>query len=238
MKNIPDHTPNTAQVQTQVLDAFNFPHAVNVFDGERKNDDSVFDTILEAARLSPTSFGHEPYKILMIQNPKSRALLRDFAWGANGATNGTAGQLGTASHFAVLLAHTGETMTAGSDYLQKFYRDVKQLPEDVIAFLNDAYGTFQSRDHGVSTAREITDWSGKQAYIVLANMMTAAALLGVDSCPIEGFEMDKTVAVLQEHFGVDPKFYKPAVMVAFGYRVDEPAFGKTRRDIEQIVEWV
>jgi nitroreductase len=233
MKDIQD----TAAVQTQILDAFNFRHACKVFDDERKIDAATFDTILEAARLSPTSFGHEPYKILMIQNPENRALLRDFAWGANGATNGTAGQLGTASHFAVLLAHTGETMTAGSDYLQNFYRDVKQLPEDVIAFLNDAYGTFQSRDHGVSTPREITDWSGKQAYIVLANMMTTGALLGVDSCPIEGFEMDKTVAVLEQYFGVDPKLYKPAVMVAFGYRADEPAFDKTRRNMDQIVEW-
>ncbi|MGB0160000.1 MAG: nitroreductase family protein, partial [Thalassovita mediterranea] len=63
------------------------------------------------------------------------------------------------------------------------------------------------------------------------------ALLGVDSCPIEGFEMDKTVAVLEQHFGVDPKLYKPAVMVAFGYRADEPAFDKTRRNMDQIVEW-
>jgi nitroreductase len=233
MKDIQD----TAQVQTQILDAFNFRHACKVFDDERKIDDSTFDTILEAARLSPTSFGHEPFKILMIQTPEKRELLREFSWGANGAISGTSGQLGTASHFGVLLAHTDKTMTAGSEYLQNFYRDIKQLPEDVIAFYNEAYGNFQQQDHEITSTREISDWAGKQAYIVLANMMTTAALLGVDSCPIEGCDMKRTIEVLEREFAIDPTVYKPAVMVAFGYRAGAPAFDKSRRSMDQIVDW-
>ena len=56
--------------------------------------------------------------------------------------NGTAGQLGTASHFGIILADTSETMTAGSDYLRNFYRRVKQLPNEVIVIINSAYGKF------------------------------------------------------------------------------------------------
>lgn len=224
-------------LQSQIIDAFNFRHATKVFDPDRKVPDDQFATILEAARLSPTSFGHEPFKILLIQSQDKRELFREFSWGANGMMNGSTGQLGTASHFGILLASTGKTMTAGSDYLQDFYRDVKQLPEEVIEIFNGAYGKFQTTDHNVTTDREITDWSGKQAYIVLANMMTVGALMGIDSCPIEGFDMAQTSATLEQHFDTDPTEWKPAVMFAFGYRAKDPEFAKTRRAMQDTVAW-
>ena len=224
-------------IQSQILEAFQFRHATKVFDPERKVSESDFETILEAARLSPTSFGTEPFQLLIIQNPEKRELFRDFTWGANGAFNGTAGQLGTASHFVILLAHTGATMKAGSDYLKKHNAEVKQFPPEVQEGIAAAYKKFQEEDFHIKDDRQITDWSARQAYIVLGNMLTTAALMGIDSCPIEGFEIDKTSAVLEEHFGIDPKVHKPAVMAAFGYRGDGPIFPKTRREIEDVVSW-
>lgn len=226
-----------SRIQKQIIDAFNFRHACKVFDPERKISDDQFNTILEAARLSPSSLGFEPWQILMVQSPEKRELLRDFTWGANGATNGTAGQLGTASHFMIMLAHTDATMRHHSEYLQQHMRDVKQLPEEVIDFINQAYEKFQKVDFGLESRRQITDWCARQAYIALGNMMTAAALMGIDSCPIEGFDMARTSAALQEHFGIDPERYQPAVMVAFGYRAGEPHHAKTRREMDQIVTW-
>ena len=226
-----------ANVQSQIIDAFNFRHATKVFDPDKKISDAEFETILEAGRLSPTSFGHEPFKILVIQSPQMREYFREFSWGANGAMSGSTGQLGTASHFGIILASTAKTMTAGSDYLQDHYRTVKQLPEEVIDLFNGAYGKFQSSDHHVSSEREIADWSGKQAYIVLGNMMTAAALMGIDSCPMEGFDMALTTNTLSEHFGVDTTRWKPAVMFAFGHRASDPQFPKTRRSMAETVSW-
>ncbi|MCR8723371.1 NAD(P)H-dependent oxidoreductase [Frigidibacter sp. ROC022] len=230
-------TDVTRDIQAQILDAFNFRHATKVFDPTRRIDDSAFETILEAGRLSPTSFGHEPFRVLVIQTPEKRELFREFSWGANGMMNGSSGQLGTASHFGIILAGTARTMAAGSEYLQNHYRTVKQLPDEVIEGFNGAYGKFQTVDHGITTDREITDWSGKQAYIVLANMMTAGALMGIDSCPIEGFDMGRTVETLENHFGIDTTRWKPAVMFAFGYRAREPEFPKTRRTMEDTVTW-
>jgi nitroreductase len=227
----------TTELQTQILDAFQSRHATKVFDSSKKISDSEFNTILETGRLSPSSFGMEPWQLLVIQSPEKRELFRDFSWGANGATNGTAGQLGTASHFCLFLAHTGETMEHHSDYLQRHMKEVKEFPSDVIGFINDAYQKFQEQDFHIQGDRQISDWSARQAYIALGNMMTSAALLGIDSCPIEGFEIDKTQAVLEEHFGIDSKLYRPAVMVAFGYRTDGPAFPKTRRSMENVVQW-
>jgi nitroreductase len=227
----------SGDVQSQILEAFNFRHATKVFDDTRKIPDAEFDTILEAARLSPTSFGTEPYQLLVVQSPEKRELLRDFTWGANGGTNGTKGQLGTASHFLILLAHTGETMKAGSDYLAQHNRDVKQFPEDVVQFVDEVYTKFQESDFKLHSDAQITDWAARQAYIVLGNMMTAAALMGIDSCPIEGFDKTLTEETLRDHFGVDTKTYKPAVMLALGYRTDGPMFPKTRRDLQDIVTW-
>lgn len=224
-------------IRQQILDAFNFRHATKIFDPERKISDEDFNVILEAARLSPTSFGHEPFRILMIQSPEKRELFREFSWGANGMMNGSAGQLGTASHFGIILAAADELMRAGSDYLQDHYARVKQLPDEVIEIFNGAYGKFQAEDHKITSGREITDWSGKQAYIVLANMMTAGALMGIDSCPIEGFDMARTTQVLAQDFGIDTAKWKPAVMFAFGHRAKDPEFPKTRRTMQDTVTW-
>lgn len=231
------HDAIPTDMNTTILNAFENRHATKVFDPDRKVSEEDITTILESGRLSPTSFGHEPFRILMIQTPEKRELFRDFSWGANGMMSGTTGQLGTASHFGIILAATSKLMTAGSDYLQNHYRDVKQLPDNVIEMFNGAYGQFQQVDHNVTTDREILDWSGKQAYIVLANMMTTAALLGVDSCPMEGFDMDKTTQVLASDFGVDTAAWKPSVMFAFGYRAKDPEFAKTRRSMDDTVSW-
>lgn len=228
---------SNTDVQAQLIEAYNFRHATKVFDPERKISESEFDTILETARLSPSSFGMEPWQLLVIQSPEKRELFREFAWGANGATNGTAGQLGTASHFCIFLAHTGASMTHHSDYLQKHMKEVKQFPDEVIDFINGAVQKFQEHDFHIEGDRQISDWSARQAYIALGNMMTSAALMGIDSCPIEGFEMDKCSAVLEQHFGIDPKRYRPAVMLAFGYRAEGPMFPKTRRKMEDVVSW-
>lgn len=232
-----NESPQTHDIQARILEAYNFRHATKVFDPARKISEGAFNTLLETARLSPSSFGMEPWQLLVVQSPDKRELLREFTWGANGATNGAAGQLATASHFCIFLAHTGATMTHHSDYLQRHMKEVKQLPDQVIGFMNGAYQKFQEQDFHIEGDRQISDWSARQAYIALGNMMTAAAMMGIDSCPIEGFEMDKTIAVLEQHFGVDPKRYKPAVMVAFGYRADGPMHPKTRRKMEDVVSW-
>ena len=233
--NVPG--PASGDVQSQILHAFNFRHACKLFDPGHRISEGEFDTLLQTARLSPSSFGMEPWQLLVIQTPEKRELLRKFLWGANGASYGTAGQLGTASHFCIFLAHTGATMQHHSEYLQRHLQEVKQLPPEVIAFYNDAYQKFQEHDFHIENDRHIVDWSARQAYIALANMMTAAALMGIDSCPIEGFEMDGISTLLEQHFGIDPKLLQPAVMVAFGYRAEDPAFPKTRRDMADIVTW-
>ncbi|MEJ7185507.1 nitroreductase family protein, partial [Staphylococcus epidermidis] len=74
--------------------------------------------------------------------------------------------------------------------------------------------------------RTLYDWASKQTYIALGNMMTTAALLGVDSCPMEGFDLDKVTEILSEEGILDTEHFGISVMVGFGYRAEEPAHGK------------
>ena len=80
-------------------------------------------------------------------------------------------------------------------------------------------------------------WTSRQTYIAMANLMTAAAVKGIDSCPIEGFDADLTEAFLRDDLGVDTGEYGAAVMVCFGYRKDAPKHEKVRQDINTVTSW-
>ena len=215
--------------QQAILDAFNFRHACKTFDPARKIAEADFRFILETGRLSPSSFGYEPWRFLVIQDMALREKLLGVTWGAKG-------QFPTASHVVAILAR-GEDMRSGSEYTERLMREVKHFPEDVIARRNAVYKTFQESDFQLQEPRALFDWSCRQAYIALANMMTAAALIGIDSCPIEGFGQAGAECILAEAGLLEDGHFGLAVMVAFGYRVD-PQPTKTRQTLELVTRWV
>lgn len=214
--------------QQDILDAFHFRHACKTFDPARKIPEDVFRFILETGRLSPSSFGLEPWRFLVIQDRALREKLLAVAWGAGG-------QFPTASHVVAILAR-GEDMRPGSAYLERFLREVKRFPEDVIARRDAFYRQFQESDFDLREPRALFDWSCRQCYIALANMMTAAAMIGIDSCPIEGFNQAGAERILAEAGLMEDGHFGLAVMVAFGYRVN-PAPEKTRQSLEQVTRW-
>ena len=220
-----------------VLDALRFRHAAKLFDPARKIGAADWAAILEAGRLSPTSFGLEPYEIILLDTAEARQKIAPVAWGANEFQTGQAGQIGTASHFGVLTAYTGERMRADSPYLKDFLLTVKRFPESGAAGYLGLVDKFQREEFDLTNDRKIADWSAKQAYIVLANMMTAAASLGIDSCPVEGFDPAAVRAHLTE-LGVDMSYQVPAVLFSFGYRIEEPRHPRTRRELGRVVSVV
>jgi nitroreductase len=215
--------------QQAILQAFNFRHACKTFDPERKIPDADFSFILETGRLSPSSFGFEPWRFLVVQDMALRENLRAVSWGAQG-------QFPTASHVIALLARK-EDMRPGSNYTENFMRDVQNMSAEAIARRHKFYPQFQETDFHLQEPRALFDWSCRQTYIALANMMTAAALIGIDSCPIEGFNQANAESVLSAAGLLEDGRFGLAVMVAFGYRVN-PQPVKTRQTLEQVVRWV
>ena len=211
-----------------VLQAFNFRHACKTFDPERKIPDADFRYLLECGRLSPSSFGYEPWRFVVVQDMALRDKLRAVSWGAQG-------QFPTASHVIAILARKDD-MLPGSDYTEDFMRSVQKMSEEGIARRHKFYPQFHQHDFRIDTPRALFDWACHQAYIPLANMMTAAALIGIDSCPVEGFNREDAEAVLAEAGLLEDGRFGLAVMVAFGYRVN-PQPVKTRQAIEDVVRW-
>lgn len=208
-----------------------FRHACKEFDSSKKISEDDFKTILEIGRVSPSSFGFEPWKFVIVQNETLREKMKEFSWGAQG-------QLPTASHFMIVLSRKSKGMHYGSDYINHMMKDVKKLPQDVVDLYGSFYKKFQEEDFNLlESERNLFDWATKQTYIALANMMSGAAYMGIDSCPIEGFDYKLTEEFMQNELNIDTEEFGPAVMVAFGYRKDEPKHEKNRQDMDAIVSW-
>ena len=213
-----------------ILEAYNFRHACKVFDAEKKIPAEDFDFILETARLSPSSFGFEPWKFLVVQNMALREKLKPVAWGAQGV-------IPTASHFVIILARKQKTLRYDSQYIDHMMRDIHHLPDDVIEMRRVFYENFQKSDFNLlGNERAFFDWSTKQAYIALANMLTASAMIGIDSLPMEGFQAKEMEQLMTGEFNIDITEYGVACMVGFGYRIDTPG-EKTRQSIADITQW-
>ncbi len=214
----------------EVLNAFQFRHACKEFDTTKTVSDEDINYILKTANLSPSSFGFEPWHFVVVQNKELRERLKPVAWGAPL-------KLDTASHFILGLSMKAPMTKWDSDYIMHMMKETKQLPEDVIEMYSKFYREFQERDFDLDTDKKLFDWASKQTYIPLANMMTSAALIGIDSCPIEGFHQEKAESLLKEKFDVDTEKYGLSYMVAFGYRKDKPAHAKSRRNLDSIITW-
>ncbi len=213
-----------------IIEAFNFRHACKIFDKNKKISQEDFNTILEAARLSPSSFGFEPWKFIVVQSMDLREKLLPVTWGAQNI-------LPTASHYVMILARKKPTLLANSDYISDMLYKVHKIPKEKAEARREKYKKFQEEDFKLlKSDRAIFDWACKQTYIALGNMMSVAAMLGIDSCAVEGFEANKIEAVLEKEFGVNTKIFGLSVMIGFGYRLKEQPI-KTRQELKDIVKY-
>lgn len=221
-----------SNINTQIMDAFQFRYACKGFNPDKKVSESDFETILETGRLSPSSFGFEPWKFLVVQNMGIREKLKEVSWGGQG-------QLPTASYVVVILTRKAADTRYDAEYISHVMRDVQKLPQEVQDMKGGFFKNFQLHDFDLTEERALFDWASKQSYIALGNMMTSAALLGIDSCPMEGFDKEKFEKILVEEGLMDQDHFGVSTMVAFGYRADDTSIHeKTRGKAEDIIQWV
>lgn len=212
----------------QVLDAFHFRCATRYYDPERKISKEDFDYILELGRLSPSSVGSEPWQFLVVQNPELRQALKPVSWGM-------ATQLDDASHVVVILANKHMRYDS-EDFRANLAR--RGLTEEQMQANMATYQRFQTEHINVlENDRTLFDWASKQTYIALVNMMTGAALIGIDSCPIEGFNYAEVNRILAQTGAYDAEKYAVSVAVTFGYRAKEIR-PKSRKPLNEIVHWI
>jgi len=209
----------------QLIAALEWRYATKVFDPNRKLPAEVWAALEETLVLTPSSYGLQPFKFLIINNPSKRAELLPHSWGQK--------QVVDASHFVVFTARTQMT-EADVDRLIQRTEAVRKLPAAALgAYRGMMIGDVVNGPRG-KTAHE---WATRQAYIALGNLMTAAAVLKVDACPMEGLvpaEYDKIL-------GLKDSGYATVVACALGYRSANDKYAslaKVRFETKDLVQYV
>lgn len=210
-----------------VLNIFHYRASTRSYDGNRKISDEDFNYILELGRLSPSSVGSEPWQFIVLQNPELRQAIKPYCWGIP--------TMETSSHIVVILAKKNARFD--SQYFAEIM-DRRGLQGEAREKAMAVYKKFQEQDIGIlDNERSLFDWASKQTYIALGNMMTGAAMIGVDSCPIEGFAYKEVNQILADAGLFDPNEWGVSVMCTFGYR-DKEIRQKARKTFEQVVKFV
>ena len=201
-------------------------YATKKFDPTRRISDEDWAALVEVGRLAPSSLGFEPWKMLLLNNEGMKQDLKSMAWGAVSMLDG-------ASHFVIYLARKG--VNYETPYIEKLMQEVRHRSYDPDSAYAHRIKSFQESDAQLNDERSLFDWASKQTYIQMANMVNAAVLMGMDSCPIEGYDKAKVEDYLEEKGVLDTSEFGVSVMCAFGYR-DEDIKPKIRWNTENIYE--
>ena len=211
----------------QALDIFRRRVSTRYYDPARKISAEDFAAILDFGRLSPSSVGSEPWKFLVIQNQGLREKIKPVAWGMQAT-------IAEASHLVILLAK--KHARYDSPFFSELMNRRGFTPEQRAAAL-ERYRSFQIHDIAIADdERALFDWASKQSYIALANMLTGAAMLGIDSCAVEGMDYAAVEHILAQAGLLDPAEYGVSVAATFGYRARDIQ-PKPRRDAAETVVW-
>ena len=192
-----------------IIDALNFRYATKQFDPSKKLDEKTLNTILEAGRLSPSSYGLQPWKFVVVTDEEVRKKLKNSGFNQP--------QIIDASHIIVIAARDNVDESYIDEYMSLIAETKGTKSEELEGFKRMIIGSISGQTWGATFA-----WNTKQTYIPLGAMIETSALLGVDSCPMEGFnpvEFDEILGLLESG-------YRSVVLLAVGYRLNEDPASK------------
>ncbi len=200
-----------------IITSLNWREATKAFDPEKKLSAEQLDTLLEAARLAPSSYGLQPWNFVVVTDPEVRAKLREASWGQAQVTD--------ASHLIVLAAKTP------SDALvDEYIADIAETRGVTTESLDGFSQMMKGMLAGLDEAARLT-WAKKQVYLALGVLATAAAELRIDGCPMEGFDAGKYDEIL----GLTELGLSATVLFPVGFRAADNGMTKVRFPKEKLV---
>ena len=198
----------------------NWRYATKKFDAAKKISTQDLNTLKEAIRLSSSSYGLQPYKVIIVENPELRAQLLPAAYGQS--------QVVDASHLIVFANETNVDDETINRYINRI-SETRGIPAESLAgFGNYMKGGINSMPEDVKNI-----WAAKQTYLALGNLLNAAAELKIDVTPMEGF----VPAKVNEILGLDKLGLNASLMAPIGYRHEEDAtqlYKKVRKSNEEL----
>lgn len=199
---------NNAASPEQVLAQLQWRYAVKKFDPDQKIASDVWNVLEQSLVLSPSSFGLQPWKFFVVDNLELRQQLLEHSWNQSQVTE--------ASHL-VVLAIKKEMTDADVDRYVQDMSNTRNVPLEGLAGLTKMIKGFMANpSKGFTTA----EWATRQVYIVIGQFMTSAAMLGVDTCPMEGFNPAKYDEIL----GLSAMGYASVLVCPAGYRAADDKY--------------
>ena len=206
----------------QTLDALKWRYATKQFDPERKIPEDAWKAIEESLVLTPSSFGLQPWKFIVVEDEVTRELLFAESW--------QQAQVTDASHFVVLTVRTDMTMADIERWIActaeaqgKSVEDLEGLKGMIAGFA----------DH--QSPEQRLEWNTRQSYIALGQLMAVAAVMGIDACPMEGINPKAYNTILE----LEDTGYTTVVACALGYRSEADKYAttpKARFALDEVVE--
>jgi nitroreductase len=197
---------------TNIIDSLKWRYSTQVYDPSKKLSQTQLDTILEAARLAPSSYGLQPWRFIVVNDQATRAKLREAGYGQPKITD--------ASHLVVIAVQEVTNEATVDEYMKSVAETRKVSLESLAGYKGMIMNVVNSM-----TPEQLINWSTRQAYLALGVIIAAASLEGVDSGPMEGFEPAK----FDEILGLKKLGLQSKVAIALGFRSDSDKMAKAAK---------
>jgi len=204
-----------------ILNALNWRYATKSFDPEIILDTSKIDLLKEAFNLTPTSYGLQPLKLVVISNKTVQEKLLPASFNQK--------QVSTASHVFVVCIEKTIDSTFIKDHFE-LVKEIRETPDSVL----EPYRNFLLNDFSKKNDQELRQWSKNQAYLALGNMLTVCAVEKIDACPMEGFSPEDYSKIL----GLEKSTIEPVLVLPVGQRHKDDQFStmkKVRRPLKEVI---
>lgn len=191
-----------------LIATLNWRYATKQFDPSRKIEPEVWETLEQALVLSPSSYGLQPWQFFVVTDPALKTALREHSWNQSQVTD--------CSHHVVFAIRE----TIDEAYVDKFLAataGTRGMPVESLGFYKDMIRVDILEG---PRSKWVAEWAARQVYIALGNFMTCAALLGVDTCPMEGMDPAKYDEIL----GLPARGFRTVVACPAGYRLDSDKY--------------
>lgn len=210
-------------MQEEILKALQWRYAVKVFDPTKKISKEELETILESGRLAPSSIGIEPWKFIVVENTELRAKIRAASYDQSKVTD--------AAYLIIIARRTDARENIANELVERTAQTHKVEHSELTGLRQMVEGSVARQ-----TEEALDSWVKSQIYIPFGMMIETAALLGVDACPMEGFnpqEVDKILGLTEKHLAATS-------ILTLGHRGDDPYAKKpkVRRKFEDVVEFI
>ncbi|MEL1243144.1 NAD(P)H-dependent oxidoreductase [Flavobacterium sp. DGU11] len=205
---------------TDYIESLQWRYATKKYDADRKVSDEDLETLKEAVRLSVSSMGLQPYKVILVENPEVREKLR--------AASNNQASITEASHVFVFANETNVGHSHIEKYLDNISRTREVTRESLNPFSKSMHNFIESQTEDFKNF-----WTSKQAYLAMSSLINAAAVLHIDATPMEGFNRPAVNEVL----GLSELGLSAAVIATIGYRHKDDSFQhfkKVRKSKEEL----